>query len=85
MIAHQYYSHMCLCNLIRNAKKNRPFQVQAKVKFLHQFFEDHRLGRTDLTVIHDSPLTGTGPDVTPFRKFEDYELSEKVFVLESCH
>ena len=38
-------------------------------------FEDHRLRRTDLTIVHDSPLTGAGPDVALFRKLEDCKLS----------
>ena len=85
MIAHQYYSRMRLCNLIRNAKKNQPFPDSSKGQVSVLVFEDHRLRRTDLTIVHDSPLIGAGPDVALFRKLEDCELSDKVFVLEGCH
>ena len=40
MIAHQYYSHMRLCNLIRNAKKNRPFPGSNKGQVSASVFED---------------------------------------------
>ena len=46
MIAHQYYSHMCLYNLIRNMKKNRPFPGSSKGQVSASVFEDHRLRRT---------------------------------------
>ena len=85
MIAHQYYSHMHLCRLIRNAKKNRPFPGSNKGQVSASVFEDHRLRRTNLTIVHDSSLIGTGPDVALFRKLEDCELSDKVFVLEGHH
>ena len=52
------------------------FQVQVSA------FEDHRL---NLTIVHDSPSTGAGPDVALFQKLEDCELSDKVFVLEGRH
>ena len=85
MIAHQCYSHMRLCNLIRNAKKNQPFPGSSKDQVSVSVFEVHRLKRADLTIIHDSPSTGAGPDVALFRKLEDCELSDKVFVLEGRH
>ena len=85
MIVHQYYSCMHLCNLIRNAKKNQPFPGSSKGQVSTSVFEEHRLRRTDLTIIHDSPSTGAGPDVPLFRKLEDCQLSDKVFVLEGHH
>ena len=66
MIAHQYYSRMRLCNLIRNAKKNRPFPGSSKHQVSVSVFEDHRLRRTDLTIVHDSRSTGAGPDMALF-------------------
>ena len=48
-------------------------------------FEDHRLRRTDLTIVHDSPSTGAGPDVALFCKLDDCELSDKVLVLGGRH
>ena len=63
---HQYYSHMHLCNLIRNAKKNQPFPGSSKVQVSVSVFEDHRLRQTNLTIVHDSPLTRAGPDVALF-------------------
>ena len=85
MIVHQYYSCMGLCNLIRNTKKNRPFPSSNKGQVSVSVFEDHRLRRTNLTIIHDSSSIGAGPDVAFFRKLEDYELSDNVFVLEGRH
>ena len=85
MIAHQYYSRMRLCNLIRNAKKNRPFPDSNKGQVSASVFEDHRLRRINLTIVHDSPSTRAGPDVALFRKLKDCELSDKVFVLEGRH
>ena len=32
-----------------------------------------------MTIVHDSPSTGAGPDVVLFRKLENCELSDKVF------
>ena len=66
MIAHQYCFRMRLCNLIRNAKKNRPFPGSSEGQVSASVFEDHRLRRTDLTIVHDSPSTGAGPDVALF-------------------
>ena len=40
---------------------------------------------SDLIVIHNSPSIGAGPYVVFFRKLEDCELSDKVFVLEGHH
>ena len=37
---------MCLCNLIRNVKKNRPFPGSSKGQVSALVFEDHRLRRT---------------------------------------
>ena len=74
-----------LFNLISNAKKNRPFPGSSKGQVSASVFEDHKLRRTDLTIVHDSPLTRAGPDVVLFRKLEDCELSDKVFVLKGCH
>ena len=34
-------------------------------------FEDHRLRRPDLTIIHDSSSIGAGPDVAFFQKLKD--------------
>ena len=86
MIVHQYYSRMHLCNLIRNAKKIRPFPGSSKGQVFASIFEDYRLlRRTDLTIVHNSPLTGAGPDVALFRKLEDCELSDKFFVLKGRH
>ena len=68
IIAHQYYSRMRLCNLIRNAKKNQPSPGSSKGQDSASVFEDHRLRRTDLTIIPDSPSTGAGPDVVLFSK-----------------
>ena len=80
---------MCLRNLIRNAKKNRPFPGSSKGQVSVSAFEDHRLRQTlrqtDLTNIHDSPSIGAGPDVVFFRKLKDCELSDKIFVLEDLH
>ena len=53
MIVHQYYSHMHLCNLIRNAKKNRPFPGSSKGQVSASVFEDHRLRRTGRGLIKD--------------------------------
>ena len=85
MFAYQYYSHMRLCNLIGNTKKNQPFPGSSKGQVSASVFEDHRLRRTDLTIVHDSPSTGAVPDVALFRKFEDSELSNKTFVLKGRH
>ena len=63
-------------------KKNRPFPSSNKGQVSVSVFEDPRLRRTDLT---DSPSIGAGPDEALFRKLEDYELSDKVFVLEDRH
>ena len=76
---------MRLCNLIRNAKKNQPFPGSSKGQVSASVFEDHTLRRTDLTIVHDSPLTRAGTEVTLFRKLEDCELSDKVFVLKGRH
>ena len=85
MIAHQHYSRTLVCNLFRNAKKNRPFPSSNRGQVSASVFEDHRLERTDFTVVHDSPSIGAGPETAFFRKLEDYELSDKVFVLEGRH
>ena len=85
MNAHQYYSHIHLCSLIRNAKKSRPFPGSNKGQVSASAFEDHGFRRTDLTIVHDSPSTGEGSDMAIFRKLEDCELSDKVFVLEGRH
>ena len=85
MIVHQCYSRMRLCNLIRNTKKNRPFPGSSEGQVSASVFEDHRLRRTDLTIVHDSTSTRAGPDVVLVQKLEDCELSDKVFVLEGCH
>ena len=71
---------MHLCNLIRNAKKNRPFRFRGQISA--SVSEDHRLRRTDLTVVHDSPSIGAGPDVVLFRKLKDCKLSDKIFMLK---
>ena len=76
---------MCLCNLIRNAKKNQPFPGSSKGQVSASVFEDYRLRQTDLTIVHNSPSTGAGPDGVFFRKLEGCELSDKIFVLEGCH
>ena len=62
---------MHLCNPIRNVKKNRPFPGSSEGSVSMSIFEDHRLRRTDLTIVHDSPLTEAGPDVELFRKLKD--------------
>ena len=85
MIVHQYYSRMRLHNLIRNTKKNRPFPGSSKGQVSASVFENHRLRRTNWTIVHDSPSTGAGPDVALFRKLEDCELPDKVFVLKGRH
>ena len=75
----------CAPILFPYTKKNRPFPGSSKDQVSVSVCEDHRLRRTNLTIIHDSPLTGAGPDVALFRKLEDCELSDKVFVLEGRH
>ena len=88
MIAHQCYSHMRLCNRIRNAKKNRPFPVSSKGQISASVFEDHRLRRTDLTIVHDSPSTGAGPVVALFENsrtvnYQTRFLCSRVAISES--
>jgi hypothetical protein len=58
-----------ICNLIR---KINLFQVYVSV------YKDHRLERTDLTIVYDRPLIGAGPETILFQELEDYELSDKV-------
>ena len=62
---------MRLCNLIRNVKKNRPFPGSSEGSVSTSLFEDHRLRRTDLTIVRNSPSTEAGPDVELFRKLKD--------------
>ena len=85
IIAHQYYSCTLVCNLIRNAKKNRPFPSSNSGQISASVYEDHRLERTDLTIVHDSPSIRAGPETALFRKLEDCELSDKIFVLKGRH
>ena len=49
-----------------------------KVQFSASVFEDQRLKRTDLAVVHDSSPIGTGPSVALFQKLEDGGSSDKI-------
>ena len=60
------FLYTLICNLFRNAKKNRPFPGSNKGQVSASVFEDHRLRRTDLTIVHDSPSTRARPDVMLF-------------------
>ena len=44
-----------------------------------------KLRRTDLTIVHNGPSIRAGLDIELFRKLEDCELSDKVFVFKGCH
>ena len=76
MIAHQYYSCMCLCNLIRNVKKNRPFPGSSKGQVSASVFEDHRLRRTiDYTAYMGLETRSRAPQsriVTPLKHSPEY-------------
>ena len=78
IIAHQNYYCTLVCNLIRNAKKNRPFPSSNSGQVSASVYEDHRLERTDLTIVHDSPSIRAGPETALFRKLKDCELSDEV-------
>ena len=52
--------------IIGNVNKNRPFPGSSKVQVSASILEDHRLERTDFTIIHDSKSIGAGPDVALF-------------------
>ena len=72
--------------LNQRCEENRPFPGSSKGQVSASVFEDHRLlKRANLTIVHNSQSIGVGPDVALFRKLEDYELSDKVFVLEGRH
>ena len=58
--------------------ERRPFPVVNKVQFSASVFEDQRLKRTDLAVVHDSSLIGAGPSVALFQKLKDCESPDKV-------